>query len=163
MTIPRGSEYQGGPPAVSNHNLGNTRLLRSLDNNSRDSSSYGIGHKAMAVGLRSTNSDVEHAPIDAAAVHSQGASVGAGSRCLAQQIGATQLIENLRPGHSAHTTTVLPGVAVAPAAGTDRLTRPRPRRVTRKPWRWSSKAASRTGRPSTSGTSRGSGSAFGLR
>src|SRR5215218_2131030 len=163
MIIPRGPEYQGGAPAVSNHNLGNARLLRAFDNNSRDPSSHGIRHKAMAVGLRSANSDVERAPIDAAAVNSQGARVGPGSRCLAQQIGAPQLIDNLRPGQSAHTTTVVPGVAAAPAAGTVLLTRPRPRSVTRKPWPWSSRAASRIGRPSTSGTNRASRSAFGLR
>src|SRR6185312_11441375 len=50
MPIPRSAEYLRGAPAVSNHDLGYTRLLRSFDNDGGGSPANRIGDEAMPIG-----------------------------------------------------------------------------------------------------------------
>ena len=51
MPIPRSAEYLRGAAAVSNHNFGYTRILRSFDNNGGGSPSNRIGDEAMPICL----------------------------------------------------------------------------------------------------------------
>jgi len=51
MLIPRSAEYLRGAAAVSNHDFGYTRLLRSFDNDGGGSPSNRIGDEAMPICL----------------------------------------------------------------------------------------------------------------